>query len=205
MKRYRVSIFLLFFFLNLNSYYSYAGGGADAFKGFERTLRIPGYWDWGTAGHGSFDEALNLFAAANDVMVYEYARIKYQVFTRGSKNFIQMTYTWNGEQYCYTTYATVDLKQYAEDDKKSEVGLDQTMEKKVIKRPGYWEWGTFDHGSFMQAAKILNETDNILVYRPTGKIRYRLFTHSTLNYIEAEYLWGYNTHGTYTYTTYHFQ
>jgi hypothetical protein len=72
-------------------------------SGFDRTLKKgdAGHnWAWGTMGHGSFDEAIELFKndeffkPEKDVMVYKEGSVKYKVFTYAKINYIEVDYGW---------------------------------------------------------------------------------------------------------------
>ena len=70
-------------------------------SGFDRTLRKgdEGHdWVWGTLGHGSFDQAIELFKndeffkPDKEVMVYKEGSIKYKVFTYAKINYVEVDY-----------------------------------------------------------------------------------------------------------------
>ena len=69
--------------------------------GFERTIRKGNEgvnWSWGTMGHGSYDQAIELFRAdeffkpEKDVLVYKQGNLKYRVFTHANINYIEVNY-----------------------------------------------------------------------------------------------------------------
>ena len=79
-------------------------------SGFDRTLRKgdEGHdWAWGTMGHGSFDQAIELFKndeffkPEKDVMVYKEGSVKYKVFTYSKVNYIEVDYGFR--TYTYVT------------------------------------------------------------------------------------------------------
>jgi hypothetical protein len=170
--------------------------------GFERTVRNYNNWDWGTCGHGSFDDAVKLFAAENEVMTYTDAIALYRVFTRGNKNYIEMNSNWYGGIFAYTTNAPSTIKKanmpVLKEEKQTIITDD--LINKVIRKNDNWSWGTYGHGSFDQAAKNLVEIDNIISFIDpnNNKIKYRVFTHGSLNYVEVDYGWN---DGIFTYTT----
>ena len=55
-------------------------------RGMERVMRIEQSWDWGTYGHGSFDDAVRAFNAEKDVATYLVGASTFRVFTRFKKN-----------------------------------------------------------------------------------------------------------------------
>ncbi len=78
--------------------------------GFERTIRKGNEgssWSWGTMGHGSFDQAIEIFKAdelfkpEKDVLVYKQGPLRYRVFTHANINYIEVSYG-----FCYYTYVT---------------------------------------------------------------------------------------------------
>jgi hypothetical protein len=85
--------------------------GSDA--GFERTIRKGNegvLWNWGTLGHGSFDQTIDTFKTegeffnpAKDVATYTQGKFRYKVFTYAKVNYIEVDYGWAGGVYVYTT------------------------------------------------------------------------------------------------------
>ncbi|MEI6489868.1 MAG: hypothetical protein WCP52_12945 [Bacteroidota bacterium] len=76
--------------------------------GFDRTLKKgeEGHsWSWGTLGHGSFDEAIELFKndeffkPEKEVMVYKEGVVKYKVFTYAKINYVEVDYGWRSFTY----------------------------------------------------------------------------------------------------------
>ncbi|OFY87942.1 MAG: hypothetical protein A3F72_09265 [Bacteroidetes bacterium RIFCSPLOWO2_12_FULL_35_15] len=169
--------------------------------GFERTIRSDNNWDWGTCGHGSFDDAVILFGAEKEVMTYTDGRVTYRVFTRGNKNYVEMNSDWFGGVFTYTTNADSTLKPVKVPDviDTKQTTITSDIQNKVIRKNGNWSWGTYGHGNFDQAARILAEIDNVVSFTdPTNiKIKYRVFSHGSLNYVEVDYGWS---GGVFTYT-----
>ena len=71
--------------------------------GFDRTLRKGEEgkdWAWGSMGHGSFDQAIEIFKndeffkPEKDVMVYKEGSVKCKVFTYSKINYIEVDYGW---------------------------------------------------------------------------------------------------------------
>ncbi len=78
--------------------------------GFERTIRKGNEgsgWSWGTMGHGSFDQTIELFKTDEffkpdkDVLVYKQGQFRYRVFTHGEINYIEVSYGFGN--YTYVT------------------------------------------------------------------------------------------------------
>lgn len=170
--------------------------------GFERTIRSDNNWDWGTCGHGSFDDAVRLFEAEKEVMTYKEGRDTYRVFTRGNKNYVEMNNGWYGGIFTYTTNVDSAIKTVKLPDgiDAKQTTITSDIQNKVIRENGNWSWGTYRHGSFDQAAHVLAEKDNVVSFTDLNniKIKYRVFTHGSLNYIEIDYGWS---GGIFTYTT----
>lgn len=169
--------------------------------GFERTIRVNDNWEWGTHGHGSFEDAIKLFNAEKNVMTYKNNNEIYRVFTVENINYIELRYAWSGGTFTYTTKynpATAFIKEPPDQDPQNTTS--QSDLQKTIRTKDNWDWGTCDHGNFDQAAKILNEVNNITVLKDpvNDKIKYRIFSHGTLNFIEIDYGWK---GGIFTYTT----
>jgi hypothetical protein len=175
---------------------------SPAAKGFYRTQRINGNWDWGTGGHGSFENAMKLFAKEKEVAIYNQGKVIYRVFTSTNNNYIEINYGWDGGKYTYTTKVELTPEMDVA-IKKDGINLsiinDDNLYNKVVRKDENWSWGTYDHGSFDQAAKILKETDSIITFTdPNGIWKYRVFSHGGLNYVEIDY--GCKL-GIFTYTT----
>lgn len=170
--------------------------------GFERIIRTDNNWDWGTCGHGSFDDAVRLFAAEKEVMTYKKDRATYRVFTRGNKNYIEMNSGWQGGVFTYTTNAASTIKKAnpPENTETKTTILTEDIQNKVIRKNDFWSWGTFGHGSFDHAAQELMEKENVVSFTDPNnpKIKYRVFTHGSLNFVEVDYGWR---GGIFTYTT----
>lgn len=170
--------------------------------GFERTFRNSNNWDWGTCGHGSFDDAVILFAAEKEVMIYKDGQATYRVFTRGNKNYVEMNSGWVGGIFTYTTNAdsTIKTVKLPESIDSKQTTITSDIQNKVIRENGNWSWGTYGHGSFDQAARVLAEKDNVVGFTDPNniKIKYRVFSHGSLNFVEIDYGWS---GGVFTYTT----
>ncbi len=78
--------------------------------GFERTERKGNEgtkWAWGTMGHGSYDQTIELFKSdeffkpEKDVLMYKQGPLKYRVFTHANINYIEVDYGFG-----YYTYIT---------------------------------------------------------------------------------------------------
>lgn len=172
-------------------------------KGFERTFRENDNWEWGTGGHGSFEDVIRLYNAEKIVMTYKDNKEIYRVFTIGDVNYVELSYHWNGGTFTYTTKfdSTAAFIKEPNNQQPLNNGTSQSDLQKVIRTIDNWDWGTCDHGNFDQAAKTLNEKDNIVLLKDpiNDKIKYRIFSHGTLNFIEIDYGWK---GGVFTYTTF---
>jgi hypothetical protein len=171
-------------------------------QGKERIVRQDNNWEWGTCGHGSFEDAVRLFSADKEVMTYTEGKIVYRVFSMGNKNYVEMNRGWSGGIFVYTTNSTTVNKanESPENNTTKELLATDTLLNKVIRKEGNWAWGTYDHGNFDQAAFILKEEPNIIRFIDPNnkKIKYRVFTHTTLNFVEIDYGWE---DGIFEYTT----
>lgn len=170
--------------------------------GFERTIRKNGNWEWGTGGHGSFEDVIRLYNAEKNVMTYKNNKEIYRVFTVGAVNYVEVRYAWSGGTFTYTTKFD-PAATFIKEPKNQELVKDSIQQsdlQKVIRTMDNWDWGTCDHGTFDEAAKILNETNNIILLKDplNSKTKYRIFSHGTLNFIEIDYGWK---GGIFTYTT----
>lgn len=172
--------------------------------GFERTIRIANNWDWGTCGHGSFDEAVRLFTAEKEVIIYQSGRATYRVFTRGNKNYVEMNSGWQSGIFTYTTNAASTIKTVnaPQNNEPNQTIVTVDIQNKVIRKNDNWSWGTYGHGNFDHAAMELMEKGGIVSFTDPNnkKIKYRVFTHGSLNFVEVDYGWS---GGIFTYTTNH--
>ena len=126
------------FFLLLQAFVSNAfapGDSESKMKGLDRTVRVDGKWDWGTNGHGTYEEAIEAFKAQNDISVYNANATKYRVFTRGSKNYVEMICGFRQVKYTYTTLNTGyadnfvnDIKSNSADSKAAEKKLNREFD-----------------------------------------------------------------------------
>lgn len=171
-------------------------------KGFERTIRENGNWEWGTLGHGSFEDVIKLYNAEKNVMTYKNYKEIYRVFSVGDVNYVEVIYAWNGGTFTYTTKSdsAAAFKKQPKNQEPVQNSIPQSDLQKVIRTKDNWDWGTCDHGTFDQAAKILNENNNIILLKDpiNDRIKYRIFSHGALNFIEIDYGWK---GGIFTYTT----
>jgi hypothetical protein len=174
-----------------------AGGDKPAQGGFERTERKGDAWKWGTAGHGSFDTAVQLFGASADVSTYTTPQATYRVFTRGELNFVEMVCSWGGGVLTYTTPVNANAA-----SNKATTTVESADSKagsqKIDRAKAPWEWGTFNLGSFDITAAILGAEGDVISFKQDGRAKYRVFTHGTLNFVEVDYGWP---GGVFKYTT----
>ena len=167
-------------------------------NGLKRVERYVNDWDWGTFGHGTFDDAVALFKAESEVATYKLdGNRTYRVFTRNKKNYVEVTNPAIGNAYTYTT--NTPLNSYP-DNNATETNATQDVQQKILRQGNTWAWGTYGHGSFDEAMAILKEEANVIRFKDPAKLKtnYRLFTHGALNYVEMNCGW---TGGVFFYTT----
>ena len=201
MKIFKISNSILLItltFLFLHPTNSLAGDNKPAQPGFERTERKGDSWKWGTAGHGSFDTAIQIFGAEKDVSSYTTPQAAYRVFSRGDINYVEMVCTWGGGVLTYTT-KTIDNSVYNNNAKTSVDSADSKAgSQKIDRSKTLWDWGSYNFGSFDITAAVLNSEGDVITFKQEGKTKYRVFTHGKLNFVEVDYGWP---GGTFRYTT----
>ena len=170
-------------------------------RGMERVMRIEQSWDWGTYGHGSFDDAVRAFNAEKDVATYLVGASTFRVFTRFKKNYVEVNTGQVNGIYTYTTNTTLDAftDKVPEPNRIKTPFVKQEPAVKILRSGNTWEWGTFDHGSFDEAVSVLHPDDVVSLKGVVdSRIKYRVFTNTTLNFIEVDYGWP---GGVFCYTT----
>jgi hypothetical protein len=178
--------------------YILAIGDKPVQPGFERTERRGDNWKWGTAGHGSFDTAIQILNAEKDVTTYTTPQAIYRVFTHADFNFVEMVCSWGGGTLTYITKIAPDNTEKNAIKTSVESADGKAGSQKIDRVTAPWSWGTFNFGSFENTAALLKAEGDIISFRQEGRTKYRVFTHGQLNFVEVDYGWP---GGVFKYTT----